>query len=237
MDKNDIVLEICKFLSIPDIISVLSTCSYIRSVCTPEGHYYSYIRNLTRRCTNYYLNSDQPVYYPGTDDPFFNCDIHNEEPEIVDAVLEILKIYFPDAKRGDIVWRTIAPEAIYNGDKFELFTYNEHYQICFPPSYITPNEFPITYWSEIPVVPFDPLLYLNELIDNFHYTDDNEYASTYFICNYIRYNVSLPFDLLDMDLPLLFANSRYLRHNRYPMVAGVRDIDLLTELVLKPNFD
>jgi len=237
MDNNDIWLEVCKFLPIRDIVSVLSACKKIRSISMSKGYYYNYIRNLTRICNNYYLNSDQPIYRPEIDDSLIDHDPHNIDINIVEASLEIVKTYFPNARRGDVVWRVGIPELIYDGNRFELFTYNDNYEICFPPSYVCPDEFPLTYWNQIPVVPFNPSLYIDQLVNNFHYTNDNSYASTYFIHNYVRYNVAIELNLLDIDLETLFTNSLYFIHNRHPMDLRITDIDLMTELVLEPSFN
>lgn len=229
MDNSDIVLEVCKFLPICDIVNVLSTCNRIRSINISKGHYYSYIRSLSNKCTNYYLEDDRIIYYPGTDEPFFDCDYLNEKPEIIEIALDTLKSYFPDVKRGDVIWDNSIPSVIYDGDKFELFTYDNNYQIRFPSRYNVPTEFPLTYWSRIEVAPFDYRPHLSELIANFHYTNDTEYANTYFVYNYVRYNILVRLDLLDVELPLLFANSRYL-------LADARSNGLSTSLVLEPNF-
>jgi len=211
MQYNDIILEIAKYMSTKDVLSLFTSCKQFMNIQTHLGNYYTYRRDLRNKATYWNLLDSQPVYYPGEDYSIFDCDMDDLDADTLEVTTEIIKTYCPQVKRGDVIVYHGVNVLIYDGNQFNPLDYDDlddyDYEVGVPMSYPTPEEFPINYWNGITHIPFNPLPYMDQLVNNLN---DEE---TFFEYNYVVYQVKIDslsyLDINEVDLVTLFTQGFY----------------------------
>lgn len=165
--------------------------------------YYEYYKHVTTQMNNHdyneatihYLTEDECPLYLGNQNLLeidYNAEFDAKE---VNNAIQVILPHCPNIKRGDLV-QYLGSELgvfIYNGKEMEILDYNSHPDGIgvIPATYPVPDEFPINYWNQygyLEKLPFRPELYIDTLIENYEYIED-DYDHTWFVCNHIIFHI------------------------------------------------